>query len=68
MNILLIGERYSNNLGDGVIYDTVENIIKDFAVKNLNIICLDISGKSKYTINNDNPTKHIKNKIIKGEC
>lgn len=52
MNILLIGERYSNNLGDGVIYDTVENILNSFKIKDMKIIGLDISGKSKYIINN----------------
>lgn len=62
MNILLIGERFSNNLGDGVIYDTVKNIIESFKIDNLNIICLDISGKLQYNINksvNIKPEKKV---------
>lgn len=50
MKIILIGERYSSNLGDGVIYDTVENICKDI-YKELEIVSLDISGGSTYTKN-----------------
>lgn len=48
MNILLIGERYSSNLGDGVIYDTVSEICKEIYGENLNISCLDISGNTNF--------------------
>lgn len=44
-NILLIGEKYSSNLGDGIICDTVEFLLKD---KNFNIVTLDISGRSSF--------------------
>lgn len=45
--ILLIGERYSPNLGDGVIYDVVFGLLK----KNYIITCLDFAGKSSYSLN-----------------
>lgn len=48
MNILLIGERYSANLGDGVIYDTVAEMCKEIYGENLNISCLDISGNTNF--------------------
>lgn len=43
--ILLVGERYSSNLGDGVICQTVEKILKD---KDLEIVNIDISGRTGY--------------------
>ena len=51
MKILLIGERYSPNLGDGVIYDTVEYICKDI-YKDVSFVCLDISGNNNFKTNN----------------
>ena len=49
LKILLIGERYSTNLGDGVIYDTVrEMLIKEYKA---DVVCLDISGHNSYNLN-----------------
>ncbi len=54
MNIMLIGERYSPNLGDGVIYDSVENICKKIYGSDANFISFDISGGTSYSINKNN--------------
>jgi len=51
MKILLIGEVYSENLGDGIICETVANLIKN-AYPNCEIIMGDLSGKSGYEQNN----------------
>ncbi len=56
MKILLIGEIYSPNLGDGVIYEVVKKNIQKI-YPNSTIISLDISGKTKYKKNNQ-PSKY----------
>lgn len=50
MKILLIGEVYSENLGDGIICETVASLIKN-AYPNSEIIMGDLSGKSGYEQN-----------------
>lgn len=47
MRILLIGECYSSNLGDGVICDTVANLIKE-KYNNAVITRFDLSGRSDF--------------------
>ena len=47
MHILLIGERYSENLGDAVICETVKNIIQS-SFKDAEIDMFDISGRINY--------------------
>lgn len=47
MKILIIGERYSENLGDPVICETVYNIVSN-TYKNAQIDFFDISGKINY--------------------
>lgn len=47
MHILLIGERYSENLGDAVICETVKNIIQSW-FKDAEIDMFDISGRINY--------------------
>lgn len=47
MKILIIGERYSENLGDPVICETVYNIVSN-SYKNAQIDFFDISGKINY--------------------
>ncbi len=47
MNVLLIGECYSTNLGDGVICKTVGKMIQDH-YPDANITYFDISGKTNY--------------------
>ena len=49
INILLIGEFYSDNLGDGVLCNIVKKIIKE--TYSYNIDCLDISAKENYNKN-----------------
>lgn len=63
MNLLLIGERYSPNLGDGVIFDSVESICKEIYGSNTNIICLDISGGSSYKTEGKNISLKEKIKV-----
>lgn len=46
MNILLIGEKYSPNLGDGVIFDSVKHIL----YKNNNVLEMDLSSRTGYSI------------------
>lgn len=59
MKLLLIGEKYSENLGDGVIFETVANICKriypDCIIENL-----DISGKSAYSASAEKATSNRK--------
>lgn len=43
--ILLIGEKYSSNLGDGIICDTVNYLLKD---DNYEVITMDISGRKSF--------------------
>ena len=46
MKILLIGEKYASNLGDGLIFDTVKrNLIDEYKCS---IVDLDISGRIDY--------------------
>ena len=47
MRILLIGERYSENLGDPVICETVGNIIGE-CIKDVEVEMFDISGRTNY--------------------
>ena len=49
-HILLVGEKYSSNLGDGVICEVVENIFKS---KKFEIINFDISGRTEYSKENN---------------
>lgn len=71
MKVLLIGEKYSTNLGDGVIFDTVKEILK--RQYGCDIINLDISGHSNYNLNNQENKSKIsflkkminKNKVLK---
>lgn len=65
MNILLIGECFSKNLGDGVICETVEKIIKN-NIDNVNIYKLDLSGWLNYQESTVryNKKNRILNKII----
>ena len=51
MRVVIVGEKYSKNLGDGVIFDVVEEICKssDFVT---DIIQFDISGKKDYDLDN----------------
>lgn len=49
MNILLIGERFSQNLGDALICETVHKIIKEEFGNDVNITFFDISGKINYS-------------------
>lgn len=49
MKILLIGEIYSSNLGDGVICETVAALIKQI-YPNSEIVTADISGRSDYEV------------------
>lgn len=60
MKVLLIGEKYSTNLGDGVIFDVVEKI----CTEKLNLECeeFDLSGQHKFV--KDNTEKcELKNKL-----
>lgn len=50
MKILLIGEKYSTNLGDGVIFLTVKSILKQ-QIPDLVLRELDISGRVQYDDN-----------------
>lgn len=47
MRILLLGERYSENLGDAVICETVKNVIK-LSYSDAEIDMFDISGRTSY--------------------
>ncbi|MDO5343403.1 MAG: polysaccharide pyruvyl transferase family protein [Candidatus Saccharibacteria bacterium] len=51
-NILLVGERYSTNLGDGVIYQTVERMIRA-DIPDAVIHGLDLSGRVTYSDDTD---------------
>ena len=48
MNILLVGERYSQNLGDPIICRTVENLIKEHFGERVDITFVDLTGKTGY--------------------
>lgn len=59
MNILLIGEAYSENLGDGIICETVANLIhKEYP--DCTIVVADISGKKGYADNQNKKKLHTK--------
>lgn len=58
-NILIVGEKFSNNLGDGIICDTVEKLLED---DDFEQIILDISGRVKYT--DDNNKFRLKSEYI----
>lgn len=56
MKILVVGEYYSTNLGDGVICETVQKLINkyfkyDFDIEEVHI--MDISGKNKFIFADD---------------
>lgn len=57
LNILLIGEYYSDNLGDGVICETVKSIFLKELDFNVKILPLDISGRNTWEdeIKNNTP-------------
>lgn len=65
MKILIIGELYSSNLGDGVICENVKNIVeKYYDGKNLQIYLADISCRQGFTEENkERKTKASKNYI-----
>lgn len=48
MDILLIGDYYSSNLGDGVICQTMLEILKQYAPAESTIDILDINGKGRF--------------------
>lgn len=66
--VLLVGEKYSSNLGDGVICEVVENVLQN---DDFEVINFDISGRSGYfeNVNEFNFKKenlvYIKSKIKK---
>lgn len=66
MNILLIGEEYSDNLGDGVIFQAVKETLQK---KKHNIVDLDISGRVNFsqvkTANRTDLYCKVKNRIRK---
>ena len=63
MNILLVGEFYSQNLGDPLICNTVYKIIRnEFSNSKINI--LDISGKISFTENYQYHFEKFKEKLI----
>ena len=69
MKILLIGERYSANLGDGIICETVESLLRNHYKKS-EVIMADISGKlvinyirKRMKNNGENDKKIIKSNI-----
>lgn len=64
MKVLLIGERYSDNLGDGVLFETFSYICKEI-YKNWIIKELDISGRIDYDNNEIWKNKLYKKLIIK---
>ena len=47
MKLMLIGEKYSNNFGDGIIYEVVERLLSNINL-NIEFIEFDISLKSSY--------------------
>lgn len=59
MNILLIGEAYSENLGDGIICETVANLIRK-EYPDCTIVVADISGKKGYADNQNKKKLHTK--------
>lgn len=50
MKVVLVGEKYSTNLGDGVIFQTVRAMVKSFVPKAV-LYDLDISGRITYDDN-----------------
>lgn len=68
MRILLIGERYSSNLGDGIICEVVESLLQTY-YSHSHITVADISGRSDYEhnfgIKNKRNVKETTKKIIK---
>ena len=68
MRVLLIGECYSDNLGDSVICETVAKILAD-SFENTAIDFLDLSGRIFYNtsyinIKNSKPNSLNQNKIF----
>lgn len=62
MRLLLIGEKYSTNLGDGVIFDTVKEILeREYKCE---IVELDISGNSKYNLSSNTNVTNVKGKGV----
>lgn len=74
LNILLIGEFYSENLGDGVISENVKYLLES-GLENVNVQIVDLSGREGYKGNSENPnllkpnnfTYHIKEKLKRGD-
>ena len=66
MNVLVIGEYYSNNLGDPLLCEVVTNIIKE-EFPDFNVIPFDISGKINmceyYRVNQDSKQEIRKRRI-----
>lgn len=48
--VLLVGEIYSENLGDGVLCQCVEFLIKKYFNKEVMIDYLDLSGRKSYNL------------------
>ena len=70
MNVLVVGEYFSTNLGDGVICETVQKLIekyfkKEFSINQIDI--LDISGEKEFSfVNNIELGKtSFKSKLLK---
>ncbi|WLR49054.1 polysaccharide pyruvyl transferase family protein [Halobacillus litoralis] len=65
MKVLLIGERYSTNLGDGVICESVEHMLSE--IEGIKIKTVDISGREGYreykNLNTNNKVKNLKRNI-----
>ncbi|QQP71129.1 polysaccharide pyruvyl transferase family protein [Carnobacterium sp. CS13] len=59
MKVLLIGEVYSENLGDGVICETVASLIRK-EYSNCTLVMGDISGKKGYEDNPNTKKSHAK--------
>lgn len=49
--IIVAAEMYSNNLGDGIIFDAINKLITDVSYNKINIEALDLSGKEIFSIN-----------------
>lgn len=66
MNLLLIGERYSENLGDGMIFEMVERLLHEIYPE-AKIKTLDLSGLTGYQQKVKDSTLGVKviNKLIK---
>lgn len=60
-SIVILGERYSKNLGDGVICQCVEGLVKKYAREDDSVVCIDLSCRENYGLRNDLDKKWISN-------